>query len=148
MRLLLCAAIVLAACSDATAPLGVKPAYGVVITMDVPGTCLAGGCDPPGAGMTLSLIHVVNTGTSTAYLRACGTYAALTEQVVQNGAWVNAGPAIDCAVTPGPIVLAAGDSLRQNWWFASGTRQIVVGVSSKADLSDEALDASAGVKIK
>jgi hypothetical protein len=141
----LCAAtLALGACARGpTSPGGANPVDGVVINVQAPGQCLVGGCDPPNIGLTLALISVVNTGSATAYLRACGQYVAINEQQFTGGEWVFVGPAITCPVTPGPIVLAAGDSLRVNQYFAPGTRRIVIGVAASSSLSDEAPDNSA-----
>ena len=148
MRFVISVALLLVACGgDPTAPLNAHPAHGVAITVTSPGACLVGGCDPPGGGMTLSLVSFVNSGNVPAYLRACGTQLAASEQEVQHGEWVNVGPAYSCAVTPGPITLAAGDSVRVNWWFLPGTRRILLGVSSTADQADEAQAMSAGFQI-
>lgn len=117
----------------------------VVIAATVPGNCRAGlACDPIGAPYTtLGLITVHNTGTATAYLQACGSNTALTEQQLVDGQWQSVGPAISCAQGPVSIALAAGDSTQTNWWFAPGTRRLVLGVAPTADLTGEALAASA-----
>jgi hypothetical protein len=117
----------------------------VVITAAVPGHCRAGlSCDPIGPPYTtLGLITVHNNGTAAAYLHACGSAVALTEQQLVDGQWQNVGPAITCAQGPVSIALAAGDSIQTNWWFAPGTRRLALGVAPAADLSGEALDASA-----
>ncbi len=120
----------------------------MLITVVIPGNCIVGGCDPPSADRThLALVSVLNTGSVTAYLQACGDYAAMEEQQFVNGQWAFVGPAITCPVTPGPIVLAPGDSIQVNWFFATGRRRIVLGVASMLDLSDEALDSSAAFDV-
>jgi hypothetical protein len=114
----------------------------------MPGRCLVGGCDPPSADRThLGLISVLNAGSATAYLQACGAQASLAEQQFVDGAWVFVGPAITCPNTPGPIALAAGDSIQVNWFFATGVRRIVLGVGGQLTMSDEALSASAPVYV-
>jgi hypothetical protein len=140
--------LALAACTDSTAPTSANPVHGVLITVDAHGRCIVGGCDPPGTGLSLTLVRVLNTGTAPAFLQACGTYPALGEQQLVNGVWVNVGPAISCDFTPGPITLVAGDSVQVNWWFARGTRRLNLAVAGKSDLSDEALDTSAAFNIK
>ena len=149
MRRVLFAALVLAACArDITAPGGAVQVHDVLIAVAMPGRCLVGGCDPPSADRThLGLISVLNTGSATAYLQACGTQASLAEQQFVDGAWAFVGPAITCPNTPGPIALAAGDSIQVNWFFASGVRRIVLGVGGQVTISDEALSASAPVDV-
>ena len=143
------ALIAVTACAkDVTGPSSAIGADGMTISVDFNGGYIVGGCDPPGGGRThLTLVTITNTGTATAYLTACGTYAAVGEQQFIDGQWTYVGPAISCPVTPGPIVLAAGASLRSNWWFATGRRRLVVGVGSDAALSDATLDASAGFDV-
>jgi hypothetical protein len=144
-RQFLLIAVFAAACGkDATGPNAVV-VDNVVIAATVPGNCRAGlSCDPIGAPYTtLGLITVRNNGSATAYLQACGSTVALTEQQFVDGQWQNAGPAITCAQGPVSIALAAGDSTQTNWWFAPGTRRLTLGVAPAADLSGEALDASA-----
>lgn len=138
-------AVVFGGCArNVTAPTQAILAHGVLIRVAVPGPCLVGGCDPLADGRThLGLVSVVNTGSATAYLSACGTQAALTEQQYVDGAWVFVGPAYTCPNTPGPIALSPGDSLRVNWFFATGLRRIVLGAAGAIDLSDEVLGASA-----
>ena len=138
----------LAACSEISAPTPAVPVHDVLITATVPGRCIVGGCDPITTATTLGLIQILNTGTATAFLQACGTYVALSEQQLVNGHWVNVGPAVTCPFTPGPIALAAGDSIQLNSWFAAGTRRVSVGVASRSDMGDEALDSSASFDIK
>lgn len=141
-------ALLLAACGgDPTAPLDAHTAHGVAITVTSPGPCLVGGCDPPGVGLTLSLVSFVNSGNVPAYLHACGTQLDATEQAVEGGTWANVGDAYECGVTPGPIQLAAGDSIRMNWWFGPGTRRVLVGVSSMESEVDEAQAISAAFQI-
>lgn len=145
MRFVICVALVLAACAgDATAPLDGHTAHGVAITVTAPGACLVGGCDPPGPGLTLSLVSIVNSGSVPAYLHACGTQLAASDQKVEGDAWVDVDDAVECGVTPGPIALAAGDSLRMNWWFSPGTHRVLLGVSSTESEVDEAQAMSAG----
>jgi hypothetical protein len=113
----------LAACSDPTAPTPAISPHGVVLFATVPGTCLVGGCDPVSSEAThLGLGTVRNTAPTTAFLQQCGTGPALSEQQFLNGQSVNVGPAISCAFAPGPITIAAGDSLRLNWSLGTGRR--------------------------
>ena len=140
--------LALAACTNDMAPTSANPVHAVLITVDVHGRCLVGGCDPPGGDVSLTLVRILNTGTATAFLQACGNRPALGEQQLVNGVWVNVGPAAACVFTPGPIALAAGDSIQVNWWFESGTRRLVLGVAGKSDMSDEELDSSASFQIR
>jgi hypothetical protein len=71
----------------------------------------------------------------------------MEEEQFLNGQWALVGPAVTCPVTTGPVALAPGDSLRVNWFFATGQRRIVLGVAGKPDLSDAALDASAAFDV-
>lgn len=143
-RFVVLAAFAAAACGKAVTGPGPVIVDNVVITATVPGTCRDGlACDPIGAPYTtLGLITVRNDGTATAYLRACGSTVALSEQQLINGEWQFVGPAILCAQGPPSIALAAGDSIQSNWWFAPGTRRLTLGVAPAADLTGEALDAS------
>lgn len=145
VRFLLAAVFAVAACSnDITGPTAAVVADDVVITATVPGSCRPGvACDPISPSYTLGLITVRNNGTAAAYLRTCGSTVRLTEQQLVNGQWQAVGPAITCAVGPVSIALAAGDSIQSNWWFAPGTRRLALGVAPTADLSGEALAASA-----
>ncbi|MFI5231338.1 MAG: hypothetical protein ACHQSE_02380 [Gemmatimonadales bacterium] len=142
---LLVAVLAAAACSkDVTGPSAIV-VDDVVITAKVPGNCRDGlACDPISAAYTtLGLITIHNNGGAPAYLRACGSTVAMTEQQLVDGQWKAVGPALDCAQGPPSIALAAGDSIQTNWWFAPGIRRLTVGVAATADLSGEALDASA-----
>src|SRR5215510_292502 len=140
--------LLLVACSNDVAPTTANPVHAVLITVDVHGRCIVGGCDPPGANLSLTLVRILTTGTAPAFLQACGTFPAFGEQQLVNGVWVNVGPALACVFTPGPITLAAGDSVQVNWWFAPGTRRLELAVAGKSDLSDEAVDRSASFEIK
>ena len=141
----LVAAFLIGACGEAVTGPGAVIVDDVVITATVPGPCRDGlACDPIGGDYTtLGLITVHNNGTAAAYLQACGSTVALSEQQLVNGQWQFVGPAILCAQGPVSIALAAGDSIQSNWWFAPGTRRLTLGVASAADLTGEALDASA-----
>jgi hypothetical protein len=147
-QFLLVVVLAAAACGkDVTGPNAVV-VDNVVITAAVPGNCRAGlSCDPIGAPYTtLGLITVHNNGTAVAYLRACASTVALTEQQLVDGQWQNVGPVGMlgmCAQGPVSIALAAGDSIQTNRWFAPGTRRLELGIAAAADLSGEALDASA-----
>jgi hypothetical protein len=145
-------AIVLAACADAatgpSAPTAANPAHGVLITITAPGPCLAGGCDPPFGSATLALVRLQNTSTSVAYLQACGVYPAIGDQQLVNGKWVNMGPAYTCAFPSQSIPLAPGDSLRLNWYFATGQHRLVLAVASNSTFTDEAIGTSAAVVIR
>ncbi len=144
-RILLVAVLAVAACKNDVAGLTAVIVDDVVISPTVPGNCRDGlACDPIGPPYTtLGLITVHNNGTATAYLHACGSDVAMSEQQLVDGQWQNVGPAILCAQGPVSISLVAGDSIQTNWWFAPGTRRLVLGVAPAADLSGEALDASA-----
>jgi hypothetical protein len=142
---LLAAVFAVAACNKDVTGLKAVVVDQVVITATVPGNCRNGlACDPIGPPYTtLGLITVNNNGTGTAYLQACGSEVAMTEQQLVGLEWQNVGPAITCAQGPVSIALAAGDSIQTNWWFAPGTRRLVLGVAPAADLTGEALAASA-----
>ena len=147
----ICASLLLAlaACDGTNMPTQAIPVHDVSITVTAPGRCLVGGCDPfSGDATTLGLIRILNTGTTTAYLQACGTYPALGQQQLVNGRWVNVGPAIACVYTPGPIALAAGDSVQVNMFFGAGTRRLELAVAGRADMSDEAVATSASFAIQ
>ncbi len=143
-------ALLLDACQhggDLTSPVA-NPVDNVLITVMVPGQCLNLGCDPPSADRTtLALVRVRNTGSVTSYLQTCGQQSALAEQQFVNGQWQDVGPAITCPVGAGPIALSPGDSIRVNWFFATGRRRIVLGVAGSVDLSNEGLSTSAAVDI-
>jgi hypothetical protein len=142
---LLAAVFAAAACGKDIAGLKGIVVDQVVIDAAVPGNCRNGlACDPIGPPYTtLGLITVHNNGTAAAYLHACGSEIAMTEQQLVGIEWQNVGPAITCAQGPVSIALAAGDSIQTNWWFAPGTRRLVLGVAPAADLTGEALAASA-----
>ena len=107
--------------------------HDVSIAVDVPGVCIVGGCDPvSGEIHTLALIRIQNLGTTTAFLRACGTQPALEEQQFVGGSWVSVGPAISCPFPSTPIPLAAGDSARLNVFYVKGTRRVVMSVGGDA----------------
>lgn len=146
VRFLLAAVFAVAACSkDITGPTAAVVADDVVITATVPGSCMNGlACDPFSPSYTtLGLITVRNNGTAAAYLRTCGSTVSMTEQQLVNGQWQAVGPAVLCAQGPVSIALAAGDSIQSNWWFGPGTWRLAIGVAPAADLTGEALDASA-----
>lgn len=138
------AALAAACGSDAaTAP---QAAASVEMKLAVPGKCIAGGCDPASPSATaLGLLTVTNTGSTDAFLRACGDGPAISEQVFNGSTWVNVGPAVECAFPSTPIRIAAGQTLEFNWWFAAGTRRLVEAAGEKADLSDAAIAASNSV---
>jgi hypothetical protein len=137
-----------AACSSPTAPTPPITAHGVTLSVEVPGRCLLA-CDPVSNEVTTpGLVTLRNTAPTVAYVRRCGPTPAISEQEFVGGQWVNVGPAISCINAPGPISIAAGDSLQLNWFFASGRRRLVLGVASQATMSDEALVASASVDVK
>jgi hypothetical protein len=56
---------------------------------------------------------------------------------------MNVGPGVLCTVGPSSVPLAPGDSVQFNEFFSSGTRRIVIGVGTTADLADETLASSA-----
>ncbi|HEV8497278.1 MAG TPA: hypothetical protein VGQ56_10470 [Gemmatimonadaceae bacterium] len=148
-RTLLCAFIVGCGGSSTTGNLDAVPAHDVAITVDVPGVCIVGGCDPVSAAVhTLGLIRVRNVGTTTAFVHACGPRPAFVDQQLVGGAWVNVGPAASCTFPSTPIPVAAGDSLRFNAFYASGTRRVGVGVADNASLSGEEFAASAAFVIR
>lgn len=147
--LLLSAALV--ACNDTTAPMAAQPADDVLMTVEVPGRCLVGGCDPVGPDRTtLALVTITNTGASTAYLRTCGGVADLMEQQLQGGKWVASSTLVpQCALPPTPsIALAAGQSVQVNWFFEFVTSRLLLDVGTTADLSDAQTDASAAVVLR
>jgi hypothetical protein len=129
--------------------LGGNAAHDVSVSVEIPGICIAGGCDPVGAEvLTLALIRIRNAGTSTAFLHACGLGVALQEQQLIDGSWINVGPAVACVIPSTPIQLAAGESLRFNRFYASGTRRLTLGVAGNLSLSDEALATSAAFVVR
>lgn len=137
-------AMTIAACggSDLTSP---TPAHEVVLTMAAPGPCVSGRCDPGGNDDVLALIQIVNHGTATAYLQACGASIALDTQQFINGAWEFIGTGVACAFPSTPIALAAGDTLQTNGSFGPGRWRVTLGVAGAADMSDEALATSGTV---
>jgi hypothetical protein len=146
---LLCALIVGCAGSNDTGILDAVPVHDVAITVDVPGVCILGGCDPVSAEVhTLTLIRIRNLGPATAFLHACGTQPAFVEQQLVRGAWENVGPAASCAFPSTPIPVAAGDSLRFNAFYASGTRRIGIGIADNPSLSGEEFGASPAFVIR
>jgi hypothetical protein len=136
--------LTIAACrgSELISPI---PAHSVVLTMAAPGPCVSGTCDPGGNNDVLALIRIVNHGTATAYLQACGARIALETQQFVNGAWVSAGLGVACAFPSTPIALAPGDTIQTNENLTPGRWRVTLGVASGADLSDEALATSGAV---
>jgi hypothetical protein len=147
-RFLAAAAMVVlagACASDVVAPQSANVVDGVAVSMVVPGRCLLADCDPVvRPGVLLGVGTIVNTSDHTAFLHACGMgLVALQEQQLVNGTWVNVGPGVLCTVGPSSVPLAPGDSVQFNEFFSSGTRRIVIGVGTTADLADETLASSA-----
>lgn len=140
-------AFLISACArDVTAPAD-PGALHVLLTVTIPGHCLVGGCDPPGGGRTsLALVRALNTGTTTVSLQTCGDYVQFREEQFVEGQWQWVGPAITCPINHGPITLAPGDSLQVNWWFASGTRRMVL-AGSTTDFRDSSVSTSASFVI-
>lgn len=145
-RIVLVAAVAGTACSSGVTTTGPIVVDNVVITATVPGTCRNGlACDPISTAYpTLGLITARNNGTAAAYLRTCGSDVAWTQQQFVDGQWQAIGPAVLCAQGPVSIALAPGDSIQTNAWFGPGTWRMALGVAPAADLTGEALDASAG----
>jgi hypothetical protein len=142
--------IVLAGCgAGMTAPTQPVTAFGVLLTVTVPGRCLAT-CDPISPTVSrVGLVRVLNAGPQTVYFPNCGAPAGITEQELVNGMWVTVGPVIGYACTTnGPTTLAAGDSIQLNWIFAPGRRRLVTTVASSASLTDPAPDASASFDVR
>ncbi|MBI1810081.1 MAG: hypothetical protein HYR75_09310 [Gemmatimonadetes bacterium] len=137
------------ACShilDVTSP-DAHPVRGIELSIVIPGSCLLT-CAPVLADhQALAIVRVVNRGGQASYVQTCGTQAMLVEQQYVLGQWVNSGAAIICPVTPRQLSLAPGDSIRVNWYFASGRSRIVLGVGGRADLSDAALAAAAAIDV-
>lgn len=134
---------------DIAGPNGAMPAHGVLVASTVPGTCLVGGCDPAnGEATTLGLVRIVNTGAAQAFVEACSSLPAVNEQVLVNGQWQAAGPPAECPVGPRSIAIAAGDSIRFNRFLAPGTRRLVLGVGTDANLASEALSISASFRVQ
>jgi hypothetical protein len=140
-----------ACASDFLAPVPAKVVAGVVVSVTVPGPCVFADCDPlDRPPFTLGLGTIVNTSGNTAYLHACGDLhplIALEEQELVNGTWSNVPPFVLCTSGARPIAMAPGDSLQFNHFFAPGTRRIVIGVATTADLTDEALASSASFPV-
>jgi hypothetical protein len=136
--------IAVAACGTESTALKPVIVDDVAITATVPGNCRAGAsCDPLIAPYTtVGLVTVRNNGTATAYLRACGSSAELTEQQLVDGQWQDVRPGITCPVAPASVSLAAGDSIQTNWWFAPGTRRLTLGIARASDMSGETTAAS------
>jgi hypothetical protein len=143
-----CAAV-FACTSDMTGPIAPVVAHGVVMSVVVPGSCVAT-CDPIPNGPThLGLVTLRNTGTGTAYLQNCGSSVQLSEQVFEGGQWVNVGPAAQCAISPTvATVLAPGDSIRVNWWFDTGRRRVLGSVAAAAAGASFDLDASGSFDVR
>ena len=151
MRILLLLATALVACTDSTGLDSARPVDNVLIRIDVPGRCLVGGCDPVSTDRNiLGLVTILNMGTATAYVRSCGTIPLLTEQHLEGGVWVTQVTTITgvCTSPPNPsMAFAPGDSVQLNYFFPHTPTRLVVDVATNADLSDERLDASAGVGV-
>lgn len=142
-------AVVLAATACGGAELsGPLPVRDVVLSVDVPGRCLVGGCDPFSSDRpTLALVHAVNHGSDTSYIAMCGPSPAFAEQVLVNGQWVFMGPVDACVNGPLTMALAPGDSVLANWYPPKGTSRITLGVGATAAPQDLALDASNAVHL-
>jgi hypothetical protein len=129
------------ACSSSLSGFVGVPAHDVFVTPGAP---------QHGTGGDTVYYSIANNGASPAYLMPCGDAPAISYEVFQNGAWVNTGPAISCAVqtVPGPIELDPGTPIVVSTVYASpGRYRAGVSAASKADLSDAAMAWSVAVDI-
>ncbi|HEU4989181.1 MAG TPA: hypothetical protein VFT41_05320 [Gemmatimonadaceae bacterium] len=141
--------MIAAACGGAGPLAGPMPVRNVVMTVDVPGRCLVGGCDPYSSDRNvLALVRVVNRGSDTSYVAMCGGSPAFNEQDLIDGQWQFAGPAVACASGPPVMALAPGDSVRTNWWPPKGVSRMTLAVGATAAGQDAQLDASNAVRLK
>jgi hypothetical protein len=92
-------------------------------------------------------VRILNTGMSPVYLATCGPQPALTEQQMIDGTWSFVGPAISCTLAPGPRLLAAGDSIQLNEFFARGHRRLLLTVASVPTMADQAVATSASFDV-
>ena len=142
------AVILAAGCSGPAALTGPMPVRDVEITVDVPGRCIFGGCDPVSLDRaTLALVRVVNRGADTSYVAMCGSVPNLAEQQLTHGQWQFTGPAAVCANAPPTMALAPGDSVLGNWYPPRGVSRITLAVGGTAAPRDMALDASRAVRL-
>ena len=136
------------ACGSA-ALAGPLPVRNVVMSVDGPGRCLVGGCDPfCGDRTTLALVRAVNRGTDTSYIAMCGPSPAFAEQQLIDGRWQFTGPGVACVNGPLTMALAPGDSVRTNWYPPKGTSRMALGVGATAAPQDLELDASNAVRLR
>jgi hypothetical protein len=138
------------ACGGGDAALsGPLPVRDVVMSVDVPGRCLAGGCDPISADRaTLALVRVVNRGSDTSFIAMCGPSPAFDEQQLIDGQWQFTGPAVACVNGPPTMPLAPGDSVLANWYPPKGTSRMTVGVGPTASVFTLELDVSNAVRLR
>jgi len=137
--------------NDLLAPVPAKVVDGVVVTVTVPGACVFADCDPLNRPpLTLGSGTIVNTGGQSVYLHGCGDVRVLIsieEQELVNGTWSSVPPYVLCTTEVRSVVVAPGDSIQFNQFFAPGIRRIVIGVATTADLTDEALASSASFSV-
>lgn len=128
---------------------GPQAVRNVDMTVDVPGRCLVGGCDPYSADRTtLALVRVVNRGSDTSYVAMCGSSPAFAEQQLIDGKWQFTGPVDACVNAPPTMALAPGDSVLANWYPPKGTSRMVLGVGATANVRDMELAASNAVRLR
>ena len=128
---------------------GPQPVRNVVLSVDVPGRCLFGGCDPvSGDRTTLALVRAVNRGSDTSFIAMCGPNPAFAEQQLIDGRWQFTGPAAACVNGPLTMALAPGDSVLTNWYPPKGTSRMALGVGASASPQDLELDASNAVRLR
>jgi hypothetical protein len=119
------------------------------MTVEIPGRCIVGGCDPvSGDRTTLALVRVVNQGPDTSYVGMCGPTPSFGEQRLIDGKWEFTGPAVACVDGPLTMPLAPGDSLLANWFPPKGTSRITLGVGPTPAPQDLELDASNAVRLR
>jgi hypothetical protein len=126
-----------------------QPVRDVLVTVEVPGPCISEICGPTSFydPRHLGVVSIVNGGTATAWLTACGLAPVVNVQKFTNGEWgTEVGPVARCPVTPWPIV--PGESVRLNRYFDSGMFRVTVGVAGAEDLHDEAPATSASIHVR
>jgi hypothetical protein len=141
-------ASVLGCAHDPVAPDVATPADGVLISVQVPGRCLVGGCDPVESGTTLALTTLSNMSDAAVFLPLCGTTPAITVEQFIGGKWQFIGPAVACPFGPRSQALAPHDSIQLNAYYQPGIFRLDVGVALDAQLSAEAASTSAPFTVR
>ena len=139
------AACAFAACSAATDAIHdpsvtpAQPALGVAVSAAIGGASAFG-------DSARVVIH--NTSAATRYLSRCGTGPLILVGTFENGAWSEGVQNFACvaSVPPGPVQLAAGDSLIIAWaYLTPGSYRFEAFASTSADLSNMARTTSNSV---